>query len=271
MMDILENVFVLNLDSRPDRLEAADCQLKEAGIPYTRFPAISHENGIKGLLLTMEALFEKCIAEGLDKVCVLEDDFKFLLPPVPFLNEVMPQLPENYHCFHLGLNLLEQPVKVSTNILRVRTSYATHAIVYSQEAMRLILPLLKREETQPYDILLMHHIQPMGKCYCTYPMLCTQRPDHSNIENKYMDWATLMNTTYTMHTKFINMATEIIQCYNGHMIENQVPKVDHSRFEIQNPEFIGRVCDCKKFRYSERECGCTIKEWRIYWDENMEA
>lgn len=275
-MKFFDKVFLINLDSRTDRLKIADCHLKEQGIEYERFPAIKNENGIKGLILTMRELFKECLSRGYNNVLVLEDDAQMLFPAVPFLNEIIPQLPNDYDCFHLGLNLLTNPQRVSSNILLINTSYATHAVAYSKAGMEYIMPYLMRDEIQPYDILLMHHVQPNKKCYATFPMLCTQRPNYSDIEKKHIDWSSLMSMTYAMHTKLLqpinNMSTEIVYCHTGHLINGIAPQVDPAKAETQNPELIGKVCDCGRCVYAEELCGCPgTNEWRVTWKENMNA
>lgn len=272
-MKFFDKVFLINLESRPDRLKEADCHLKEQGIEYERFPAIADDNGIKGLILSMAALFKVCLERGYNNVMILEDDAEMLFPAVPFLNEIIQQLPNDYHCFHLGLNLLTRPKKVSNNILQINTSYATHAVCYSKAGMELILPMLLREEFTAYDILLMKEVQIYGKCYATFPMLCTQRTNYSNIEKKVTDWRTLMAMTYAMHTKNLQyMSAEPVYCHTGHLINGQVIEVDPTKHEVQHPELIGKVCDCKRFKYDEDTCGCPgTPEWRVTWRENTDA
>lgn len=58
-----------------------------------------------------------------------------------------------------------------------------------------------------------------------------------------------------------------IPCLYGHTIDGIYPTVDENKFEIQNPQFIGRKCDCGNLTYvGERTCGCEIKKWIIEWD-----
>jgi len=271
--EFIEKVFLINLDHRTDRLEEMDCHLKEHGMEYERFPAIKDDNGIKGLILTMVELFKVILERGYKNVLILEDDAKFLVPKsIPFLNEVLPQLPQDYYCFHLGCNLIAAPRRISTNILKIDKAYATHAIVYSREAIELILPLLLRDEIVPYDILLMNSIQIYGKSYCTMPMLATQRESYSDIEKSVPVWGQLMATTFAMHTKPLqSMSNEIAYCIGSHKINGFEVTVDPTAVENfnQNPDLKGKVCDCKKFIYDGEDlCGCAIKEMRAKWVEN---
>lgn len=268
--EFVEKILVINIESRTDRLEQIDCDLKSFGIEYERFPAIKDDNGIKGLVLTMVELFKICLEKGYKNFLVLEDDALFLVPqPVKFLDICLKQLPEDYLCFHLGCNLISAPRRVSENILKIDKAYSTHAIIYSLEAAKLILSLLEQEELVPYDILLMNKVQIHGKSYCTMPMLATQRESYSDIEKNFPPWGKLMAQTFSMHTKSIqSMANEIAYCINSHKLNGFEITVDHDKFEIQHPELIGQICDCKKFKYDEAECGCSVKEWRVKWKEN---
>lgn len=268
--DFFDEVYVVSLPERQDRRDTIKCELEEQGINFVFFDAIKHDNGVVGLVRSMIKLFTEALEKKQKNILVLEDDTTFLFSALPFLKETLPQLPQDYLTFHLGLNLLTHPERISNNILRVNQSYSTHSIAYSEEAMRLILDYIKPHETLAYDIFIRDHIQPFRKSYCTIPMLCTQRTGFSDIEGKEIDWAKLMSMTFAMHTKKLQaMPNEIAYCNNGHMINWQQPTINPNLHQIQHPELIGQVCDCKRFIYKGEDlCGCAIKEWRITWEDN---
>ena len=65
------------------------------------------------------------------------------------------------------------------------------------------------------------------------------------------------------------MAAEIVYCINGHVIDGIAPMLDETKFEVQHPELIGKVCDCKKVKFNEGRCPtCSGEKWRIKWEEN---
>jgi hypothetical protein len=175
--------------------------MKEHCVRYVRWTATEHENGVIGLLVTMKRLLAFCIGKEYENTMILEDDNNFIIPPVPFLDEVWPQVPKDYHCLFLSCNLLARPKRISANILQISSSYSTNAIVYSLEAMKLILPLIEANPTTAYDITLMKGLQQQyGKCYCTYPMLSNQRAGYSSIEKREIDWAAYQSQSFAMHT-----------------------------------------------------------------------
>jgi GR25 family glycosyltransferase involved in LPS biosynthesis len=201
----IDEVYVINLPERIDRREAIEKEMLQYGITYTLFNAVKNDNGILGLLDSMKNLFREAISKNQFNIMVLEDDGTFLAPPIDFLNTVIPQLPKDYHCLYLGVNLTAQPTRIKENILKIKKAYCTVAIIYSRQAMEFILSMLDDHITA-YDIILMNNLQGMGHCYATYPMLVTQRPGYSNIEKRDLDWGQLMSMTFGMHTK--NMERE---------------------------------------------------------------
>lgn len=201
-MKYFDKIFVVSLPNEVGRkrMEVMLSHLKEHGIEYDLWEATESDNGVIGLLSSMYKIFNFCISFGYTNCLVLEDDNHFLVPIKPAMDEIWPQVPKDYHCLFLSCNLLSRPDRVSNNILRLRSSYSTNAIVYSLEAMKLIVPLISEHYTTAYDILLMKHIQPLGKSYCTYPMLSNQRAGYSSIEKKDIDWAAYQAQSFAMHT-----------------------------------------------------------------------
>jgi GR25 family glycosyltransferase involved in LPS biosynthesis len=201
-LEFFDEVYVINLPERADRLVVISDELQGHGIPFTKFVATKHENGVKGLVESMKRLFSESLAKKQSNIMVLEDDASFLVPePVEFIRQVLQQLPKDYHLLELGLNLLTRPKRISDNLLKVMDCYSTHAICYSAEGMRFALERLCAVPVMPYDQFVRNEILCCGKTYCTYPMLATQREGFSSIENKRIDWGKLMATTYAMMTR----------------------------------------------------------------------
>lgn len=266
----LDKIFVISLPNRNDRQRIMVEELNSRDIGFQFWWATSHETGAIGLLESVKSLLKYCIENGHYNVLVLEDDCRFLVKNVKgFLNAVVPQLPEDYHCFYLGLNLISQPTKYSENLLQIQGAYGTHAIMYSKTGMEVVLNELQNHGNIPYDILLMQRVQGFGKCYCTYPMLADQYPSFSDIDKVERDWGKHMNITYAMHTKKLHME-ERIPCKDGHEWDHVKPSVDPNRFEPQFPELWGKPCDCGKVKIlQESGCGCSGgNKWEIVVVQN---
>lgn len=204
-MKYFDNIFVISLDNEigRQRMEVLGPHFEEHGIKYEVWDGTEHENGVIGLLKSMHELFTYCILKEKNNVLVFEDDNNFLLPFWPAMDEIWPQVPKDYHCLFLSCNLLSRPERVSENILRILSSYSTNAIVYSPEAMKLILPLIESNPTLAFDIILMKFIQPENRCYCTLPMLSNQRPGYSSIEKREIDWSAYQAQSFATYTQGI--------------------------------------------------------------------
>lgn len=265
-------VFVINLPHRIDRRKEISDELSRHGIPFEIYQATYNENGILGLVETMKNILSDIVKSNLSNVIILEDDATFLVSdPVSFLKEVFRQVPRSYHLFYLGLNLISRPTRISENILKVNDCYSTHAIMYSYEGAKLALDMLLKNQPKAYDIMVRENILPLQQCYCTFPMMATQRVSYSDIEKKDDPrWGQLMAMTYTMHTKNLNMAQEIARCIGGHKIDEKTPWIDETKFELQHPELVGKECDCGRFVYTEDKCPtCSGDKWRIIWTEKQ--
>lgn len=104
------NVFLINLDKNPERLAAADAQLRRVGVEYERFPAVygkalsEAERGkvyddrwarrISGKTLSLGEIgcalshiriYERMVREAIPYACILEDDAY----PTPALSKAL--------------------------------------------------------------------------------------------------------------------------------------------------------------------------------------
>lgn len=270
-LDFFDEVYVVNLKHRIDRKVRISDELNSHGIPFTIYEAIRDENGIRGLVDTMKKLLQEIYDKKQSNVIILEDDASFLVSnPVAMLKQVIPQIPKTYHLLYLGLNMIARPIRMSENILKVTDCYSTHAIAYSRAGIEAVLNRINDVPLSPYDQFMRSEIVPQFQSYCTFPMMATQCVGHSDIEHKEMDWGKLMTMTYQMHTKNLPyMAQEIAQCVGAHKINGVEPAVNSDQFDVvQNPDLVGRDCDCGRFFYTEGRCQtCGGEKWKIIWEE----
>lgn len=196
--NFFQKVYLVNLSHRVDRLLASTELLEQYQIPYTRVSAIhDKEQGARGLRDTMLLIFKEAQENNYDNILVLEDDISFVLEK-PLVDDVMnsavEQLPPNYYLLYLG----GQPTAgfkgfYSNNLLPANQFFATHAVAYSKRGIKEIM---SREMGYPIDNWMVTNIQTQGYCYCTNPMLASQRPDVSDIGGQFIDWRPFMDTRF---------------------------------------------------------------------------
>lgn len=218
-MTTIDQTFVISLLTRTDRREVLNYEFDQYNFTsYRYWMAAYHEVGATGLRHSITYLFEHALSKNYNTILVLEDDATFVNDPQIYLGPVLHQLPNDFHVCYLGCNLLLPPTQVSENILRLSAAYASHACIYSQEGMRLILDCLKEDDNLPYDMVLQKKIQSLGYCYASYPMILNQRPGKSDIfkynpnehfgigqyydeETGILDWGAMMKHRYDLLTK----------------------------------------------------------------------
>lgn len=184
--DIFERIVVINLDSRPDRLEVFDAQAKKYDIDYIRFPAIPAHEQLIPVWACKEshiAVIRKAIDDGVNSLFVFEDDAQFVDNFNEKLEEVYNKLPQNWDMFYLGAwHLVYQPY--TEGLVKMIESYSAHAYGihsrYMQEAFSQIYL------NKPADLSLADR-HPHIQAFCAKPALVGQTPGFSDIEKGYRD------------------------------------------------------------------------------------
>lgn len=184
----IDEIYVVNLDKRVDRLIDFYEGIEHLGFGVKRKRAVEHNKGAIGLLFTMVEIFNEAKDKNYDTILVFEDD-AFVIDGVDFnatMNAVMEQLPNDFDMCLLGC----QPSKgynrfYSKNLLPVKNAYSTHAVIYSKKGINRILA---SNFSEPIDNHYVNHIQNFGDTYQTYPFLCGQRAGYSDIGKAEIDW-----------------------------------------------------------------------------------
>lgn len=117
-------VFVINLDRSPDRLASVSEQLREAGVPFARFPAVdgsrtdragpdvSHwgrhfaTDSMLGCALSHMHLWRHVRNEGLRAALIMEDDVRLVPGFVAKLHAVLREVPPDFDILYLGCFVL---------------------------------------------------------------------------------------------------------------------------------------------------------------------
>ena len=102
------------------------------------------------------------------------------------MEEVVKQFPDSWHIIFLGCQATNGfKSRHSANLLQLDMAFATHAACYSLEGIRSIINF---GLDYPIDNSIVSKLQPLQKCYATYPMLCTQREGFSDIGRTEISW-----------------------------------------------------------------------------------
>jgi GR25 family glycosyltransferase involved in LPS biosynthesis len=185
--------YAMNLESRPDRM--VDFQKNIFPFEVKRFNAIKTDPGWKG-----------CTESQLT-ILALQDEFPFiifeddcvLLQPWSIVEKAMEQLPENWDLLYLGATLMQPIEKFSENLFCLKKAYCAHAIIYNSK--RVVDYILNNHvrffqsssERNTLDVFYFNEIQEKFNCYIVSPLIATQRPGFSDIENMNVDYTQIIN------------------------------------------------------------------------------
>lgn len=204
-VDFFDNIYLVNLVKRTDRLLQSVEHLDEYDIPYTLFNAVEKENGAEGLRDTMNLIFEDAIQNNYSNILVLEDDCLFITEKIwvdETMKNVVKELPENYWLCYLGGQATGGFQNFYTShLLPVIKFFSTHAVMYSKQGIKEILSI---NLGFPIDNWICENIQTQGNCYCTYPMLASQRPGVSDIGKEFIDWRPFMDIRFNQKINELN-------------------------------------------------------------------
>lgn len=188
-IDYFDEIYVLNLLKRTDRLLQITQDFEKYEIPFTRINAIEMPNGAEGLRDTMVLVFNDAIEKNYRNILIFEDDCKIVIDPFWFhetMNDVVDELPISYHLCFLGGQASNRFSHFhSKHLLPVQKYFSTHSVAYSIQGIKEILA---RPFGFPIDNWMVEHIQPMGHCYTIHPLLCSQYAGFSDIGKNVMDW-----------------------------------------------------------------------------------
>jgi hypothetical protein len=143
--DLFDAVIVLNLDRRPDRLEGITHQLNNLEIIWKRWPAIDDRGTDMTPILcnTMNWLnrlfYSQC--KEYKTVLLLDDDCEFVANFYDKLDEVWPQIPEDWDTVSFGEHLMKS-TKITDKIYKIQESYGGHATALNIKCLPTIFTAL---------------------------------------------------------------------------------------------------------------------------------
>lgn len=181
--DFFDKIFLINLVARTKKLERAEQELTRYHIPYEIIKGTHlKRNGKYGLFLTFKNIMLSC--RRCRQILIFEDDVLFLRDPANIMEKCIAQLSvRDWDLFYLGPNThIPFPGFADQNLLPLQDGLSTHAVAYANTAVDMIVKMPWQD--QPIDKMLAKDIQPLGRSFCSYPMLATQADGWSDVDLK---------------------------------------------------------------------------------------
>jgi len=183
MRNIPDRAFCINLKDRADRWD----EFIKQSLPFLveKHEAVKDSIGWYGCRLSYLQVLKKI--EGVS--LIMEDDCLFLKDWV-FISHVMDQLPKDWDMLYLGATLNEPLQKYSENLYKIQKGWTTHAILYNGRKVPDFI-LENESRVKKIDVFIANYVQPVFKCFITYPLCATQRPSYSDVINRNQDYAVI--------------------------------------------------------------------------------
>jgi len=194
--EIVEKTYLINMEKRQDRLALSSIQLKNNNIEYEVFPAIDGSkiyndtfmnNGQYGNYLSHLGILEKCVEQGIKTIAIFEDDVEFCEGFGSKFEQWFSLIPENWDMVYLGHNRIAG-IDIPTGhpeIVKIIGAYAIHAFMLNEKAIHAAYEYLKNNKviSDVYYADLQHSMNAYGFSQ----QLCSQTPDWSDIDGKFVD------------------------------------------------------------------------------------
>jgi hypothetical protein len=211
LFEAFDAVYVINLDSRPDRMMDFRHGLRSLGLTdheidqkIIRFSGVIPENGPGALGCTLSHLniVKDAKRAGYEKILVFEDDAIPYGEGIKYMNDVVEDLEnESWDLYYLGYNS-HHPLELhSKNSLAARDLFSTHAVAYRSSFFDRFIDDYVNDRIEIFDVWLRYNIQTSLKCLASYPMLFIQSTSYSDIEKKNVSYDIQIERykSYTSH------------------------------------------------------------------------
>ena len=200
MAGLLDGIFYINLDRRPDRNQEIEEELDALGVYATRFPAIDRSPGIVGCGYSHLAVLKIAKERDYKNVLIFEDDYQSLVTKKEFWKQLKDFFSLNlqYKVLMLAYNLVDysdyNDQVYSINYATTASAYIVNSSYYDTLIELYEINLPKLVETGQHWIYANDQIwvslQKQGGWYAFKTRLGKQRPSFSDnslifVQNDY--------------------------------------------------------------------------------------
>ena len=212
--------FYINLDSRPDRKQHVEQEIKKIGFNnMERFKAIKLPNGAIGCSMSHLKCLEIAKSKNWDHVLIMEDDIQFLNPEL-FINNFNSFLKnhKDWDVVLLAGNNIPPYKKIDETCVKVSKCQTTTAYLVKNHYFDILITNFKRgieklirdpDNHRLYAIdKFWFRLQEIHNWYLIIPLTVVQREDYSDIEKRPINYTGIM--TDLDKVDFFKKRTEIL-------------------------------------------------------------
>jgi len=202
--DLSKSIFVINLETRFDRKKHIENQLKKINcINYKLVNGIDGnllknstklKNGMYGLLKTYLKIYEEWIKLDFENILIIEDDAFFIDDFNIKLEEFIKSIPFDWDMIYFGANhnyhIGSKTTKINSKCIKLNNSYSAHCVLLKKNVFIELINEIKKFKIEN-DVIL-SNLQKKYNAYSSIEPLVTQIISFSNIENKIVDYNSII-------------------------------------------------------------------------------
>jgi len=302
----------ISLIEEVERRKLVTAQCESLGIKVEFVIVKRHRDPVRGCLESHVLAVSIAKQRNYPWVLILEDDVVFT---TDWLNRQL-YLPPHWEICMLGHNV-QTGFLDSAHMIRALGAYTTHAYIMRDTLYDFVLtyaPGLPEQwpncaarlqhEVSGIDVFYKHSVHSRGRTWAIYPMLATQAPGYSSIENSQVDYTNVMKTNAEraaavtslqfwaaikhslksslslrlnnrIHTFGDSHAQFGFNCIANVFTHNIGPKLAYSfgkhKLDVLNLKNFAEICegDVVIFAFGEIDCRCQIKKRCV--DDNYQS
>lgn len=205
----IDKIYCISLKDRSDRREFLKSQFEKLDHEIHFHIVQKNKDPIRGCLESHLDCIKEAKELGFNNILMLEDDILInekILEDIKSIN-----IPKNFDMFYLGYHV-NDGLKYGKNILKLLSAQTTHAYIMNSQIFDYVINNIEKEwnsitewsirnkyesrtnfNVRAIDLFYskwIHHQR--QKSYGIYPILIHQKPDFSDIENRNIDYKSLM-------------------------------------------------------------------------------
>ena len=197
-----DKIYVINLDSRPDRMEKVVEKFKSIGLGnYERVSAIKTNNGWEGCKASHLSIVKDAKDNNYKNFLVFEDDFILHTEFNDILTKSLDDLPDDWDMLYMGgnLSMCNSREKITENLIKVNSILTTHCYAMKNtlydrtlSEANTIPPQKGFLRGQAIDVYYSEFLCKNNNVYLIQPMICFQEDGYSDIEKRHIDYKNII-------------------------------------------------------------------------------
>lgn len=198
---LFDKTYLINMASRPDRLQRSKKRLEDLGIVYKRFEAIDgktieHHPHLKtgevGCYISHLNILKDAKQNNYQSILILEDDVVFENNMLEKFYSGYKHIPDDWEMIYLGANHNQPPTRINEYVVECNHAFTTSAIIIRGSVLERLLAE-SRNMTKQIDVVYADlQATKKLKAYAFHPWLMYQEDGYSDIQGRNMSYTNLM-------------------------------------------------------------------------------